>query len=156
MNSFLKERLEKLRDRLLDITNRNRMINSNFSARSKQFFRFIDEIPNQLFTQLQSGTMSFKAIPEENVEIRDEDTDEFKNEYNRQLISNEDYLNEIYELESYKKLRTLVIDEQYTNIDTFRKVYNKVIYYYTMSNHLYNNNHNVQHEDYIIKHVLLN
>lgn len=59
-------------------------------------------------------------------------------------------------LESYKKLRTLVIDEQYTNIDTFRKVYNKVIYYYTMSNHLYNNNHNVQHEDYIIKHVLLN
>lgn len=99
MNSFLKERLEKLRDRLLDITNRNRMINSNFSARSKQFFRFIDEIPNQLFTQLQSGTMSFKAIPEENVEIRDEDTDEFKTEYDRQLISNEDYLNEIYKIE---------------------------------------------------------
>ena len=99
MNSFLKERLEKLRDRLLDITNRNRMINSNFSARSKQFFRFIDEIPNQLFTQLQSGTMSFKAIPEENVEIRDEDTDEFKAEYDKQLISNEDYLNEIYKIE---------------------------------------------------------
>ena len=80
MNSFLKEKLEKFRDRLLDTTNRNRMINSNFNQRNKQYFRFIDELPNQLYVQLQEKTMSFKEIPIETREIKDEDTEEFKNE----------------------------------------------------------------------------
>jgi DNA polymerase III delta prime subunit len=100
MNSFLKEKLEKFRDRLLDTTNRNRMINSNFNQRNKQYFRFIDELPNQLYVQLQEKTMSFKEIPIETREIKDEDTEEFKNEYERQLLINEDYLNVIEDIEN--------------------------------------------------------
>lgn len=99
MNSFLREKLEKFRDRLLDITTRNRMINSNFSAKSKQYFRFIDELPNQLLNQLQNKSMSFKEIPIETREIKDEETTEFKQEYDRQKIINEKYLSSIKEIE---------------------------------------------------------
>jgi hypothetical protein len=85
MSDFLKERLSKLNDRLLDITSRNKMISSNFNARNRRFFRFIDEIPNELYRKLQTTPMSFSWIPEEKEEINDEDSEEFKNEYLTQL-----------------------------------------------------------------------
>ena len=99
MNSFLKERLNKLNDRLLDITSRNKMISSNFNAKNRRFFRFIDEIPNVLYKKLQTNSMSFAWIPEEKEEIDDEDTEEFKNEYLTQLSTNLEYLTQLSILE---------------------------------------------------------
>ena len=96
MNSFLKERLNKLNDRLLDITSRNKMISSNFNAKNRRFFRFIDEIPNVLYKKLQTNSMSFAWIPEEKEEIDDEDTEEFKQEdFNKeteQIFNDNPYL----------------------------------------------------------------
>ncbi len=40
---FALKKLSALKERLLDLTARNRMINSNFNARTKQNFRIIDE-----------------------------------------------------------------------------------------------------------------
>ena len=99
MSDFLKERLSKLNDRLLDITSRNKMISSNFNARNRRFFRFIDEIPNELYRKLQTTPMSFSWIPEEKEEINDEDSEEFKNEYLTQLSTNSEYLDKLSILE---------------------------------------------------------
>ena len=42
IKGFALEKLEALRERLLDLTARNRMINSKFSAYGKKHFRIID------------------------------------------------------------------------------------------------------------------
>ncbi len=57
--------LKKLRKRLLDLTNRNRLISYKHTKVSS--LRVIDELPNQLAESLlseQKGEMSFRAIPE--------------------------------------------------------------------------------------------
>ena len=62
--SLFESRLTRFKERLLDLTGRNRMIHSNFQARTKQHFRFIDEVPNQLYEKLVTSKMHFTPLPE--------------------------------------------------------------------------------------------
>jgi very-short-patch-repair endonuclease len=56
--------LEKLRNRLLDLSARNRLLNFSH-ARSKRFVRVIDELPDQLFdTLLNDISMRFDPVPD--------------------------------------------------------------------------------------------
>ncbi|PHV13518.1 DUF4011 domain-containing anti-phage protein Hhe [Chitinimonas sp. BJB300] len=56
--------LERLRNRLLDLSARNRLLNFSYS-RGKRFVRVVDELPDQLFEVLISGKpMRFEPVPE--------------------------------------------------------------------------------------------
>jgi len=101
-NSLI-EVLNRFRERLLDITNRNKMINSNFQARSKQHFRFIDEIPNILNQKLSKG-MQFLPLPLPKKELADESTKEFKNLYSLLLNTDEEYQIRIKEIEKSENI----------------------------------------------------
>ena len=63
------EKLNTYKKRLLDLTARNRMIHSNFQSRTKLHFRFIDELPNQLFKK-SKGRHGFSSLPEKKEILR--------------------------------------------------------------------------------------
>ena len=71
--------IKDLRSRLLDLSNRNRLLNFKFSARSRTHVRVIDELPDILFGKLIDGkSLTFKSLPElEDDEPEDEQSDEF-------------------------------------------------------------------------------
>ena len=72
------------------------MLNSNFQTRSKQHFRFIDEVPNQLYESLiDEKKMEFIPLPAISNIPSGENTKEFKDAYEKALITDEDYLLEI-------------------------------------------------------------
>ncbi len=85
-------RLTAFKERLLDLSGRNRMIHSNFQARSRLHFRFIDEVPNQLFEKLTSSKMDFAPLPEPEETPMDEESSEFKSALEIAMLSNEEYL----------------------------------------------------------------
>ena len=96
-------RLTAFKERLLDLSGRNRMIHSNFQARSKQHFRFIDEVPNQLYEKLTSSKMNFAPLPEQEETPKDEDSSEFKSALEIALLSDPDYLASTQGIESNEK-----------------------------------------------------
>jgi Protein of unknown function (DUF4011)/AAA domain len=71
--------LKDLRSRLLDLSNRNKLLNFKFSERSRTHVRIIDELPDVLFEKLSEGkSLTFKSLPEmEENEPEDEQTDAF-------------------------------------------------------------------------------
>ena len=97
--TLFKERLTKFADSLLDLTARNRMIHSNFQAKTKLHFRFIDEVPNQLFQKLTSSSMQFKPLPEPDEIPLDESSTQFKSAMEVAMLSDEDYLKTIAGIE---------------------------------------------------------
>ena len=48
--------IKKFRENLLDISNRNNLINLNFNPRSNKVLRIIDEIPNSVFQKLANNS----------------------------------------------------------------------------------------------------
>ena len=48
--------IKKFRENLLDISNRNNLINLNFNSRSNRVLRIIDELPDTIFKKLNSNT----------------------------------------------------------------------------------------------------
>jgi len=102
MSRVIIEKLKNLQESLLDISNRNRMLNSNFQTRGKQHFRFIDEVPNQLYESLLSGNMEFIPLPAISKTPSDENTREFKEAYEKALLTDSDYLSKISEIENSK------------------------------------------------------
>ena len=97
--TLFKETLQKFADNLLDLTGRNRMIHSNFQASTKKHFRFIDEVPNQLYQKLTTSSMQFKPLPEPDEIPIDEASTQFKAEMEVQMLSDEDYLKTIEGIE---------------------------------------------------------
>lgn len=65
--TLIREAIAKLRLKLLDLTNRNRLLNFKFSETSKKFVRVVDEVPNVLFERLSEGgpnkRMYFTGLP---------------------------------------------------------------------------------------------
>lgn len=96
-------RLTAFKERLLDLSGRNRMIHSNFQARTKQHFRFIDEVPNQLYEKLTSSKMNFAPLPEPEETPRDEESSDFKSALEVALLSDPDYLESTKGIESNEK-----------------------------------------------------
>ena len=47
--------IKKFRENLLDISNRNNLINLNFNPRSNKVLRIIDEIQNSVFLKLANN-----------------------------------------------------------------------------------------------------
>ena len=75
MSSELKEKLEKLRQRLLDLTKRNPLIEFDHQPNSKnpnkqRFIRLVNEIPENLIDKLQKNKR-FKLEPKADTENYD-------------------------------------------------------------------------------------
>lgn len=86
-------KLKNFKDSLLDVSRRNRMINTNFNQKGKQFFRIIDEVPQKVYEKLITGKMNFKPLRPFNDENRqDESTPEFLDNLNQKKLLDEEYL----------------------------------------------------------------
>lgn len=78
LKGLFQQRLGLLREKLLDLTKRNRLISFKHSDRARTHIRVIDELPDFLFARLSSGKgMRFKPLPEPETEPKDEDSHEF-------------------------------------------------------------------------------
>jgi len=94
--SVFKERLGGLRARLLDLSNRNRLISFKHSDRARTHIRVVDELPDVLFSRLSNGKrMRFKSLPEPETEPQDEDSEEFLLELEAARATDELYKQEI-------------------------------------------------------------
>ena len=88
-----KKSIEELRKRLLDLSNRNRLLNFRFSDRSRTHVRVIDELPDVLYGKLIGGKrLTFAALPELQDEPQDEKSDEFLAALQAARVSDETYL----------------------------------------------------------------
>lgn len=89
---LLAGRLARLRDQLLDFSNRNRLISFKHSERARTHIRVIDELPDILFAKLCDGDkLTFLALPEPETEPPDENTPEFQIDFEAARLTDEDY-----------------------------------------------------------------
>jgi len=99
--NFIKEKIEELRRRLLDLSNRNPLLSFTHSERALTHIRIIDELPDVLFGSLLDGKkLIFKPLPDPDDEPQDEKTDFFQTEFREATIMDEEYLKKIAELEN--------------------------------------------------------
>ena len=74
--------IKKFRDKLLDLSNRNNLINLNFNPRSNKIIRIIDEMPDEVFKKLENNSkLKLISLPPSLDEPKDEKTEEFKKAY---------------------------------------------------------------------------
>ena len=91
--------IKKFRENLLDISNRNNLINLNFNPRSNKVLRIIDEIPNSVFLKLANNSkLKLIPLPPSSDSPKDENTPEFKKVLEEQKLVNEVYLKNIEDL----------------------------------------------------------
>jgi hypothetical protein len=95
-----KKSIEELRKRLLDLSNRNRLLNFRFSDRSRTHVRVIDVLPDVLYGKLVDGKrLTFAALPEPQAEPQDEKSEEFLATFQTARLSDEIYINALKELD---------------------------------------------------------
>ena len=92
LSAYVRERIEVLRDRLLDLSRRNPLVSTRFSDRSNAYVRVVDELPDVLFFNL-SGTcqMRFIPLPDLEQDPRDEQTAAFTDELPSWRLTDEAY-----------------------------------------------------------------
>ena len=91
--------IKKFRESLLDISNRNNLINLNFNSRSNRVLRIIDELPDTIFEKLNYNIqLKLISLPVSSSDPKDENTPEFKKCFEEEKLVNEDYLKSIEEL----------------------------------------------------------
>jgi len=101
-----RNRLERLydglRQKLLDLTKRNRMLNYSLGARSKRHLQIIDEVPEEVYRLLVSENASLEAVPlpEPDDIPPDEKTEEFISALEHAKVSDIEYLTRLKALES--------------------------------------------------------
>lgn len=90
---FMTATLEKLREKLIDISKRNPLIAFKHSERGATFVRVVDELPKMLFDRLSSGTMGFEPLPNPEEEPADQKTPRFKLALETARLTDQAYLN---------------------------------------------------------------
>ncbi len=92
LDDLLLQRLEGLRNNLLDLSNRNRLLSFKHSERARTHIRIIDELPDVLFQRLSDGRrIQFKSLPEPEAEPPEERSDLFLMELEAARATHEDY-----------------------------------------------------------------
>ncbi len=104
MNLRRKQAIEKalanLRLRLLDLSNRNKILSFKHSDRSRTHIRIIDELPDVLFKKLVDGKpLRFRSLPEPEDDPKDEKTDRFLMALEEARLTDEEYLEAIQQQE---------------------------------------------------------
>ena len=84
--------VKEFREKLLDLTRKNRTLNFRHSDRARTHIRVIDEIPDFLFKTIASGKkMTFKSLPEPVDRPKDEQTQDFRDELEAVRLTDEKY-----------------------------------------------------------------
>ncbi len=100
LDDLLLQRLEGLRQNLLDLSNRNRLLSFKHSDRARTHVRIIDELPDILFQRLRDGRrLQFKSLPEPEAEPPEERSDLFLMELEAARATHEGYANAMAALE---------------------------------------------------------
>lgn len=89
MSTITLKALSKLREKLLDLSRRNRLLNFRETART---IRIIDELPNETFNTLvaEEKSMIFIPLPEENMESNSQKQLTFSQKVKNTLKANRD------------------------------------------------------------------
>ena len=92
---------ERLREKLLDLSKRNRMLNYKISERSKTQLRIVDEVLEDVYKQLAGNEHSFRIVPlpEPDDIPADEKTDDFLNAMAHGRVSDLEYVKAIEDLD---------------------------------------------------------
>src|SRR5258708_32325982 len=92
-------RLKDLRDRLLNLTKSNKLLDTKFSDRSRAHFRIIDVPPDATYASVVEEETEFESLPPLETEPPDERTPEFLAALDEALVNDEIYLAAIESLE---------------------------------------------------------
>src|SRR5947199_373491 len=64
IDDFVKKAIQQFREKLLDLSSRNALLNFRHSERSRSHLRVVDEIPENLFQRLSSpAKLTFVPLP---------------------------------------------------------------------------------------------
>src|SRR6266545_3397253 len=97
---FTSQLIVKLRTRLLDLTNRNPLLNYRHSDRARAQVRAVDANPNFIYSRLSEGKeLSFCALEEPPGEPDDEQMDEFQMALEAARLVDPEYLDGVRKLE---------------------------------------------------------
>ena len=93
---------QALRERLLDLTKRNQLLNYRFSARSRRFVQVVDGSLEAIYCWLVSeqSSLRIKPLPEPDEIPRDERTDEFRAALDHSKVTDVEYLAALEALET--------------------------------------------------------
>jgi very-short-patch-repair endonuclease len=109
-SDVVRQRLENLRKRLLDLSYRNVLLNTKFGGRGTNIIRCVDEVPNQLYENLSSQRpLVFEPLPPIEADPGDEyspffiqalseaqeEDEQFKSEMLRADVADEDKIDEL-------------------------------------------------------------
>lgn len=96
LENLVKQKIENLRPKLLDLSRRNPLLSTKLSPRSNAHLRVVDELPEVLFYKLNNGQeMRFVALPEIDDDPKDEGTKAFKDALANARITDGAYLSEL-------------------------------------------------------------
>ena len=97
--SYIKDRLEELRKKLVDVSGRTNLISFRHSERVHSHVRIIDEIPDQLLERIKTSKgMTFVHLPDQDNVPKDEKTPEFQDAYAYIKIEDEYFISEFKKL----------------------------------------------------------
>jgi hypothetical protein len=111
-----------LREKPLDLTKRNRMLNYSLGARSRRHLQIVDEVPEEIYRLLVNENASLEPvpIPEPDDIPEDEKTEEFISALEHAKISEIEYLTALKALESTGR------DDDHTIMAAERKLRERV------------------------------
>lgn len=95
---FVSQEIATLRDKLIDLSKRNRLINFRHAERGATFVRVVDEIPDVLYSKSRDGKMGFDPLPQPDLPRQDENTESFQRAWETARLTDEQYLSEIQDL----------------------------------------------------------
>ena len=75
---FLDARFAEIREKLLDLSRRNPLINFKHSQSGTRYIRVVDEVPEFLLKRFYEGSMEFTPLPDIDAEPSDEKSDHFQ------------------------------------------------------------------------------
>ncbi|MBI3676292.1 MAG: DUF4011 domain-containing protein [Proteobacteria bacterium] len=97
---LLKQKVENLRPKLLDLSRRNPLVATKLSPRSNSHIRVVDELPDILFFKLGNGqAMRLVPLPEIDEDPKDEETRAFRNALANARITDQIYIAELEAVE---------------------------------------------------------
>ncbi len=97
---LVKQKIENLRPKLLDLSRRNPLIATKLGPRSNSHIRVVDELPDILFYKLNNGQeMPLVPLPAIDDDPRDEQTSVFRDALINARLTDEQYLAEMESVE---------------------------------------------------------
>ena len=97
---LVRQKIEYLRPKLLDLSRRNPLIATKLSPRSNSHIQVVDELPDVLFFKLNNGLeMQIIPLPPIEEDPRDEESDSFRAALANERLTDEQYLNEMEGIE---------------------------------------------------------